>query len=182
MVVQSWDTGMKVGAQNDYSVGTTWGVLGARYYLLDVARGRWEFPDLKRQVYAAAEKYRVDHILIEDAVTGTALAQALRRENNLHVIAITPKFDKIVRATAELAKVEAGSVLLRRNAEFLDEFLGEITAFPGGRHDDQVDSMTLFLNWIARRQFRELPRERPNPTRPPGRPIRERPRGAPIRL
>jgi predicted phage terminase large subunit-like protein len=115
-------------------------------------------------------------------VTGTALAQALRREAHLHVIAITPKFDKIVRATAESAKVEAGSVLLPRNADFLDEFLGEIAAFPGGRHDDQVDSMTLFLNWIARRQFRESPRERPNPTRPLGRPIRERPRGAPIRM
>jgi hypothetical protein len=78
--------------------------------------------------------------------------------------------------------VEAGSVLLPRDADFLDEFLSEIVAFPGGRHDDQVDSMTLFLNWIARWEFRQRPRERPNPTRPPGRPIRERPRGAPIRI
>lgn len=178
MVVQSWDTGMKAGVQNDYSVGTTWGVLGTRYYLLDVTRGRWEFPELKREVYAASREHSAEYILIEDAASGTALAQALRREDRLHVIAIPSKFDKIVRATAESAKVEAGSVLLPREADFLDEFLGEVAAFPGGRHDDQVDSMTLFLNWVARRQFRERARLRPDPVRPPGRPIRERPKGA----
>lgn len=93
----------------------------------------------------------------------------LTTDPNKEVEAIHPK--------AMPVKVEAGSVLLPRDAEFLHEFLCEIAAFPGSRHDDQVDSMTLFLVWSARRQFHERPPERPNPTRPPGRSIRGHPPG-----
>jgi len=45
-VVQSWDTATKIGDANDYSVCTTWGICQNTYYLLDVLRDRWEFPDL----------------------------------------------------------------------------------------------------------------------------------------
>jgi hypothetical protein len=93
----------------------------------------------------------------------------LTTDPNKEVEAIHPK--------AMPVKVEAGSVLLPRDAEFLHEFLCEIAAFPGSRHDDQVDSMTLFLVWSARWQFHERPPERPNPTRPPGRSIRGHPPG-----
>jgi hypothetical protein len=39
-VIQSWDTAAKDGAQNDWSVCTTWLVENRNYYLLDVTRGR----------------------------------------------------------------------------------------------------------------------------------------------
>ena len=28
------------------------------------------------------------------------------------------------------------------------DFLNEMLAFPNGRHDDQVDSVSQFLNWV----------------------------------
>ena len=49
LVVQSWDTASTVTQSSDYSVGTTWGVRGCDYYLLDVVRERLEFPALKRR-------------------------------------------------------------------------------------------------------------------------------------
>ncbi len=39
-VVQSWDTAFKTGAENDYSVVTTWGTTDTGYYLLSLWRAR----------------------------------------------------------------------------------------------------------------------------------------------
>ena len=39
-VIQSWDTAVKNGAQNDFSVCTTWLVVGDKFYLMDLVRER----------------------------------------------------------------------------------------------------------------------------------------------
>jgi phage terminase large subunit-like protein len=52
---------------------------------------------------------------------------------------------------AQSAKVEAGHVYLPREADWLDTFLLELLAFPNGRYDDQVDSVSQFLNWSVTR-------------------------------
>jgi phage terminase large subunit-like protein len=41
-VIQSWDTAAKDGAQNAWSVCTTWMIVDNRYYLIDLIRGRYE--------------------------------------------------------------------------------------------------------------------------------------------
>jgi len=50
---------------------------------------------------------------------------------------------------AQSAKIEAGHVYLPRGADWLDTFLLELLAFPNGRYDDQVDSVSQFLKWSA---------------------------------
>ena len=40
------------------------------------------------------------------------------------------------------------------NGPWLPEFLSELLAFPNGRHDDQVDSVSQFLFWWQRENFR----------------------------
>ncbi len=55
-IVQSWDTASKAEELHDYSVCTTWGVLGSDYYLLDVVRERLEYPDLRRRVIIEARR------------------------------------------------------------------------------------------------------------------------------
>jgi len=92
-------------------------------------------------------------------------------ERTLRPIGSRPRGDKITRMAAQTAKIEAGYVLIPERASWLADFETEILAFPYGRHDDQVDSMSQFLNWIAFRQSRQRPRQRP-----PGRP-RRRARG-----
>jgi phage terminase large subunit-like protein len=42
---------------------------------------------------------------------------------------------------------------LPREADWLDSFLLELLAFPHGKHDDQVDSVSQFLAWAAIREF-----------------------------
>ena len=63
-------------------------------------------------------------------------------------IGIKPLGTKADRLVAQTAKIEAGHVLLPKEAPWLSDFLNEVLAFPNGRHDDQVDSMSQFLNWV----------------------------------
>lgn len=157
-VIQSWDTATKAGPTNDYSVCTTWLMRGVDYYLLDVLRRRLEYPDLKRAVIDHAAKHHATAVLIEDAGTGTPLIAELRRGDKLRPIPIRPDRDKIVRLEGQTAVIEAGHLLLPEKASWLDDFRAEILAFPYGRYDDQVDSMSQFLAWAVRHPITRSPR------------------------
>jgi predicted phage terminase large subunit-like protein len=149
-IVQSWDTAAKTKEVHDYSVCTTWGVKGAHFYLLNVLRRRMEFPELKRTVKAMAALWGAANVLIEDAPpSGTSLIQDLHAEN-MH--AVTPcslrGSEKLMRLQAQTPTMEGGFVHLPKDAPWLAEYLLELTAFPGAKHDDQVDSTTQALAWL----------------------------------
>ena len=155
-IVQSWDIAMMTGDANDYSVCTTWQMIKADYYLVDVFRARLQYPDLRRKVASLAAKHGAETILIEDAGPGMALLQDLWRDlprGMPRPIGQKPEGSKADRMVAQSAKIEAGHVHLPREADWLDTFLLELLAFPNGRHDDQVDSVSQFLKWAALRRF-----------------------------
>jgi predicted phage terminase large subunit-like protein len=156
-VLQSWDTANKSGELNDFSVCTTWGAANDCYYLLDVFRQRLNYPDLKRAVKELAELHNADIILIEDKASGTQLIQDLEAEGILGVKPYTPPpaSDKTLRLYAQTAEFEGGYVLLPHSAPWLDDYVRELTSFPGSKYDDQVDSTTQALDRlkINRTQF-----------------------------
>lgn len=73
MIVISWDTAMKATELADYSVGTIWHVQDSKSYLLDLVRGRYDYPDLKRAVVSTKIRWPDGHILVEDKGSGTSL-------------------------------------------------------------------------------------------------------------
>jgi predicted phage terminase large subunit-like protein len=151
-IVQSWDVAAAIGENNDYSVCTTWLKRKTKYDLLDVFRDRLAYPDLRRKIAQLARELGADVVLIEKAGFGLSLLQELRNDppfGMVEPIAILPKGDKQDRLAAQSAKIEAGQVLLPREAPWLADFLSEILAFPNGRHDDQVDSLSQFLYWAS---------------------------------
>lgn len=151
LIVQSWDTASETGDANDYSVATTWGVKGKEYYLLDVRRDRWSFPDLVKMVVRHARHYQANAVLVEAADSGRALHQTLVRETDIRPIAVKPRLEKATRLSQQSVQIEQGRVYLPEDAPWLAEFEREVLSFPLGRHDDQVDSMTQFLAWAAGR-------------------------------
>jgi predicted phage terminase large subunit-like protein len=157
-VVQSWDTATMTGPTNDYSVCTTWLIRDRQYFLLDVLRKRLEYPNLRRQVLSHAAAYAPTAVLIEKAGNGAPLIQDLWREGKLRPIGIPVDRDKVVRLEAQSAVIEAGYVLLPERAAWLDDFRDEMLAFPYGRHDDQVDTVSQFLEWAEKRQFVRRPK------------------------
>jgi predicted phage terminase large subunit-like protein len=152
-IVQSWDTASTAEELSNYSVCTTWQIKGNDYYLVHLVREKLNYPSLKRRVIEAARRFNADSIVIEDKGSGISLIQDLRggNENIPYPISFTPEIDKVTRMSAQSAKIEAGHVFLPRRAEWLDDFRAELLQFPYGRYDDQVDSMSQFLNWIDRR-------------------------------
>lgn len=151
-IVQSWDTASKASATNDYSVCSTWLMRKEDYFLLDVLRGRFEYPELRRRIQAHAQAHQASTVLIEDAGSGTPLLQELRRGCKTRPIGVRPEGDKIVRMEAQSARIEAGHVWLPETAPWLADFEIEMKAFPYGRHDDQVDSVSQFLAWASTRR------------------------------
>ena len=78
-VVQSWDTAMKTGIANDYSVCETFLIRNKNeYYLRDVFRKRLEFQDLLKVVLPHAQKFQARTVLIE-----LGLCQAIREFRNI---------------------------------------------------------------------------------------------------
>ena len=162
-IVQSWDTAMKATERSDYSVCTTWHIQGERYNIVDVYRERLDYPALRKAVIEQAKKWKTNVLLMEDSASGTALIQDIRSQNAPGVPypkAVKPTDDKVVRMARPSAKIEAGHVYLPRNAEWLGEFKNEFMAFPEGAHDDQVDSVSQFLNWVDERSRRTVRMEK----------------------
>jgi predicted phage terminase large subunit-like protein len=149
-VIQSWDVAILTGSQHDYSVCTTWLIHGSDIYLVHVSRSRLEYPDLRRKVIALAQEHRATTILIEEAGPGLQLLQDLRfnlPKGMTRPIGIKPSGTKVERMAVPSAKIEAGHVHLPHEAAWLDEFLMEVLSFPNARRDDQVDSLSQFINW-----------------------------------
>ncbi|MFG1301945.1 phage terminase large subunit [Xanthobacter sp. V3C-3] len=144
-IIQSWDTASKGGAENDWSVCTTWQVEGNVFHLLHVYRGRHDYPELKQKALDLAAQHKPSKIVVEEAGTGIALITELRRQARTSIIAVRPDKDKIARMSIESAKFEAGQVFLPRWAPWLPDFEAELFAFPGSRHDDQIDSVSQAL-------------------------------------
>ncbi len=147
-VVQSWDTAIKTGEWNDYSVCTTWGVNGKHYYLLNVLRERLLYPDLRMRVLQQAAMYCTDVVLIEDKASGSQLIQDLQRESFGKVRAVQPKHDKATRMVNQTALIRNGFVHVPEAAPWLEEYLHELAMFPNGRYADQVDSTSQALDHL----------------------------------
>jgi predicted phage terminase large subunit-like protein len=147
-IVQSWDTANKATELSDFSVCTTWGIKGKDLFLLHVLRRRMEYPELKRAVCEQCAAFGATVVLIEDKASGTQLIQELVHEGLHAVTRYQPQADKIMRMHAQTAMIENGFVHLPKDAAWLPEYLHELTVFPKGKHDDQVDSTAQMLDWL----------------------------------
>jgi predicted phage terminase large subunit-like protein len=161
--VISWDTAMKSSELADYSVGTVWHVQdrGRKKNLVDVVRGRFEYPELVTQAVALWRKWKFQgnttHLVIEDKGSGSSLIQSLKNER----IYVSPyklkvEGDKVMRLTAQAAQFHAGSVHVREDAPWVGDLVAELLGFPGVRHDDQVDSVSQALAAIECIEFRRV--------------------------
>lgn len=148
MVVQSWDTASKVNNFSDFSVGITIGIKNKKIYVLDIKRERMDFPTLRRAALAAYRQYKPNHILIEDASSGTQLVQDLKEQDIYCVKPVRPEGDKKSRLFAQASIFDSGKVYLPSKALWVDDFIHELTAFPSAKFDDQVDAMSQALTYI----------------------------------
>ena len=149
-IVQSWDTANKATELSDFSVCTAWGIRGKDLFLLGVFRRQLEYPALKRAVREQQNLYGATEVLIEDKASGTQLIQELIADGCHGVTRYQPDCEKIMRLHAQTAMIENGFVHIPETSPWLAEYLHEISLFPKGKHDDQVDSTAQFLDWFKK--------------------------------
>jgi len=149
-IVQSWDTANKATELSDFSVCTSWGIKEKHLYLLGVLRKRLEYPTLKRAVREQQSLFDASVVLIEDKASGTQLIQELIADGCYAATSYKPECDKIMRLHAQTALIENGFVHIPETAPWLAEYLHELTVFPKGKHDDQVDSTAQFFDWFKK--------------------------------
>jgi predicted phage terminase large subunit-like protein len=172
-VLQSWDTASKGGPENDWSVCTTWLVArGKKWYLINVWRDRVDYPELKAKAQSLALEWKAQRVLVEDSGAGTALVQELRGRVP-GVIAVKSQRDKVTRMAVASSKIEAGQVFVPERAPWLADLEAELFVFPGGRHDDQCDSISQalednnvsFMQWFTPADWQRVLAQARVPTR-----------------
>lgn len=168
-VVQSWDTATSNSPDADYSVCMTFGYHEGDWDMIDIFRERLNFPDLKRAALRLIREYEPRRVIIEDASSGRALQQELRehfKQQSSAFQLVRPGFSKEERLDLQSAKIEEGVICLPQNAPWLPAFKQEILGFPNMKHDDQVDALTLFLEWISDRRGKAFLNTDPRTGRP----------------
>ena len=149
-IFQFWDTAYKTGESNDYSACVTIGFDRDNYYVLDVWRDKVDYPSLTRIAQVLYRRFMPSRVFVEDAASGQSLIQSLKLETNLPVLPVKVDSDKVSRANAVTGMMEAGKVVIPSKASWLLPFLDEMSLFPNGAHDDQVDAFVGCLRQAIR--------------------------------
>ena len=147
-VIQSYDTAFSKKENADYSAITTWGVFyenddsPASLMLLDVKKGRYDFPELKQVAFEQWKYWDPDTVIIEAKASGQPLTDELRKMG-IPVVNFSPSKgnDKHTRVNSVAPLFESGMIWAPEQ-EFAEEVIEECAAFPFGDHDDLVDSTT----------------------------------------
>jgi predicted phage terminase large subunit-like protein len=145
-IIMSWDIALSEEEKGDYFACVVLLQRKEVLFVMEVIRGRLRFDDLRRKILAVKQRIRTRTLLIEDSLISRGLIQSLE-ENSINVTPYTPDTDKRSRLIAQSDLFVGGSVRLPKNAPWLEDFTAELLAFPGGRHDDQVDALTQGLAW-----------------------------------
>jgi predicted phage terminase large subunit-like protein len=170
---QAWDLAVTGGdlKRGDYSVGVTIALDGVgRWWLLDVARGKWKADELTERILTFQREWRASQVWIEGGPIGRAVepwllrrlretGQLMRYELVSHTLRAgdlaNPKdltmrgLRKVANCQAVVAAMANGSFYVPKGAKWLGDLKEELAAFPQGTHDDQVDALAMAFLQVA---------------------------------
>ncbi|WP_347558561.1 phage terminase large subunit [Robbsia sp. KACC 23696] len=150
------DTAQKTAERNDYSVFQCWGMgQDNRIYLIDLIRGKWEAPELKRKAIDFWNKHlaigvgdpdapALRQMRVEDKASGTGLIQDIKSGGRVPIEGIERNKDKLTRVMDGVPQIDAGNVCIPEEAPWVSDFTQECEAFMPDdthAHDDQIDPM-----------------------------------------
>lgn len=111
---------------------------------------------------ALYQVWKPDFLAMESGFHWTLFIRQAR-EAGLTVKAIDLKGDKVARSFSAQIRMETGSIWFP-DAAFVSALEDELLSFPLGKHDDQVDALTLACNVAAQFGRRIPPKEEEKPS------------------
>lgn len=164
----TWDLAAGLRQVNDYSVGAVGGLdYNDQLHVVDIIRGRWDTFAVVEAILDMYEKYRPEVIGIELGQLELSIRPQLNkrmRERKLYPTfdeTLRPITDKISRARPLQGRMQQGMVYFPATASWIEMTRHEMLRFPGGVHDDIVDS----LAWLARVAMKSEPPKPPKAKR-----------------
>jgi predicted phage terminase large subunit-like protein len=123
------------------------------YYIEDMKRARLNPGDRDRLIRQTAETDGRECHVVGEQEPGSAGKDAalafVRMLDGFRTRCEPASGSKEVRADAMASQAEAGNVKLVRGP-WVNDFLDELTSFPKGEHDDQVDAASGAFNFLSR--------------------------------
>jgi len=148
-ITLSVDCAEKATQRSDYTAATIWvETTDKKHYLIHAARIRKEFVEMVDWIDHLARIWEVDQVLVEDRGAGTQYIQV--RQSNpgpAPVVAIqTKQQSKEFRFDGVTPMFAAGQVFLpETGTDWIADVEAEIFAFPAGKNDDYVDTISQYL-------------------------------------
>jgi predicted phage terminase large subunit-like protein len=114
----------------------------------NVYRGQHLYPELLHAAIKLRQTWAPHLIMVETQDVGRSLRADLMRLSHRGVRGFSPRDDKVQRMSSQSVKLERREVRLPLNASWKEAFLAEAAAFPNGKYDDQVDTMSQLLRTL----------------------------------
>jgi predicted phage terminase large subunit-like protein len=147
--------------------GSNYGILviagqNERRFILDDRSRRGDILEILAVLKELVGYWRPDKVLIEEKAAGPDLMTLFREQlangevrdfQQKAVVTVVEGIepgaaDKEMRLDACIPIIEAGLVYLLDGADWVPEFVEELSLFPNGPHDDRTDALTQCLNHI----------------------------------
>lgn len=152
--IQSWDFSLKDTETSDYTVGQVWCRKGASLYLVAQFRGHANLALIGQKMQEFILNYpKAVGILIEDTAMGPIIKQTLQHIVR-GLIPIRPRGSKRSRLEAVQPLFQGNNIFLPEKQDGTKErwvwdFVSELTSFPKGAHDDQVDACSQAIAFLT---------------------------------
>lgn len=153
--VRYWDLAASTKTSADYTCSAAVALdRDGTIYIRDMIRGRWEWPDARREIIKTMKAEPRTRHGVELKMHGLPALQELRRERsvaNVPFRGVNVTKDKLTRALSWSERAEEGKVVLIQGP-WIKKFLDEVAVFTGegDTHDDQVDTVSGGVEMMAK--------------------------------
>ena len=158
-VVRAWDRGDS--DDGDFTVGMLIACCDGVLYVLDVIRERVQYSDRDELIVTAAKRDRLhftEYRVVSEQSPGpdgrsyhAMLSRRILKECGVACIAIPVSKNKVQRASTVASMAKSGIVRILGGKKWTANLLHELSVFPNGDHDDQVDALAhgqfAISNW-----------------------------------
>jgi predicted phage terminase large subunit-like protein len=159
LACRSWDMAGSEG-KGDYTVGTLWGCKGnpgtttAQYGIYDIQRGQWASKEVEVLIRTTAETdglHVVQVVEQEPGSAGKAYAEYIATKvlKGFRTVIVPANESKWIKAQPMVAAISNKQVSMKR-AKWNEDLKKEFEAFPGGKHDDIIDSGAIGFNYLVK--------------------------------
>jgi predicted phage terminase large subunit-like protein len=147
--VFSIDTAQKGTPNSSRMAIQVWQSDGINHRLIDLFSAKCDYVRLWEALDHFLGRYPPAMILIEDTSSGSALIAQVKFRLRFPVKGIVPTESKFDRFRRHFKTISQKRIHLPLSADWGPDWINEIVAFPNGDYDDQVDALSMYLDYMA---------------------------------